>query len=259
MTTIIDARNVRDISDFPDEVADGWHASFLSKLNPSSAGLLLADARLETIAAGSTFYRGISHAETQMVAVVARGQLRMYILSADGRQATVQYASRGAVVGLPAALLTGGQGADGRALEQFRRLGGEALNGEALRDTTILRIEPSALREAMRRDSDLSFAIALYLAERLSRAHNILTADLLLPVRSRVARHLLTVAQGESGALVVRGNHQSIADACGSAREVVSRILKRMEREGLVAKGGGAQGHLRVLDLRGLRALALSR
>lgn len=53
----------------------------------------------------------------------------------------------------------------------------------------------------------------------------------------RVARHLLRLSDGSSGA--VRVTHQEIASELGTSREVVSRILKDLEHDGLVGLGRG--------------------
>lgn len=66
---------------------------------------------------------------------------------------------------------------------------------------------------------------------------------------ARLAEWLLAVrSQGQ-----VRATHQAIAIELGTAREVVSRLLKELERAGLVRLG---RGGLEVLDESGLRRLA---
>jgi CRP-like cAMP-binding protein len=57
-------------------------------------------------------------------------------------------------------------------------------------------------------------------------------------MRQRVARHLLDLAVRESEGLVVYASHQNIADAIGSVREVVSRVLRELRADGLVDRAG---------------------
>jgi len=66
---------------------------------------------------------------------------------------------------------------------------------------------------------------------------------------SRLAGHLLR--RGERGAL--QQTHQQIADELGSAREVVSRLLKDFEARGLIQVG---RGRIELLDSAGLENLA---
>jgi DNA-binding Lrp family transcriptional regulator len=51
--------------------------------------------------------------------------------------------------------------------------------------------------------------------------------------------------------------HGEIAASMGSVREVVSRELKRMERDGLVQRVGGITGYLRINDPAALRGISL--
>lgn len=49
---------------------------------------------------------------------------------------------------------------------------------------------------------------------------------------------------------MVRATHQSLADALGTSREIVSRLLKRFERQGLIRLG---REQIEVVDVAGLR------
>ena len=52
---------------------------------------------------------------------------------------------------------------------------------------------------------------------------------------------------------VVHGTHQSLADELGTVREIVTRLLKRFERQGWVRTG---RERVDILDAAALRALA---
>jgi CRP/FNR family transcriptional regulator len=58
-------------------------------------------------------------------------------------------------------------------------------------------------------------------------------------VRQRVARHLLDLASTTQAgpALVVTISQQELADAVGSVREVVVRVLRELREEGYVETG----------------------
>jgi CRP/FNR family transcriptional regulator len=169
---------------------------------------------------------------------------------------TIRYAPSGALIGLPAVLLAGSGAPGDRSLERWRALGGGARDSEALRDSVILKLHPARFRQAMSEDPNLASRLAVHLAEQLQQALDVLGADLFLPVRNRVASHLLDLAEPQEEFLVVRLNHRDIAAAIGSVREVVSRVIKSMEREGLVERVGGAKGYLRLLDPAGLHRVA---
>ena len=80
-----------------------------------------------------------------------------------------------------------------------------------------------------------------------------LTDDMFLSVRARVARHLIDLAVMEDGVLTVSVGHQEIADAIGSVREVVTRAMLDMRDGGLVTR----KAHKTVLaDVEQLRLIA---
>ena len=65
-------------------------------------------------------------------------------------------------------------------------------------------------------------------------------------------------AQRGSGALLGRGQdlaitHQALADELGTVREIVTRLLRRFEREGWVTL---SREHIRIADSAALRRLA---
>lgn len=239
------------------EIADAWRDSCFGSLPTTSIERLLQGTRTARLKAGEIIDCGARHEDTVTVGMVVGGLLRSYARARDGRQVTLRYAPPGALIGI-APILVGGPSCtqtDGSS-ERLMLLGGDALHGEALRDSVILKFVPSGVHAAARCDADVARALAFDLAEQLTEARQRLLDELLLPVRSRMAAHLLDVAERDGRSLVVRASHQRIAAWIGSAREVVSRTLKRMEREGLVDRVGGANGHLRLVDPAALHALS---
>ncbi|WCB91782.1 Cyclic AMP receptor-like protein [Baekduia alba] len=218
---------------------------------------MLTGARIAYVKAGEVFYRGAFHEdETLTLGLVVDGLLKVVMRSPTGREVTIRYAPTGAFLGLPAVLLAGPAARGDRSLDRWRALGGAARDAVAVRDSVILKLRPTRFREAMVADSDLASRLAVHLAEQLQQALDVLGTDLFLPVRNRVASHLLDLAERQEESLVVRLNHQDIAAAVGSVREVVARVIKSMEREGLVSRVGGIKGYLRLLDPAGLHGVA---
>jgi CRP-like cAMP-binding protein len=163
--------------------------------------------------------------------------VRTFIETRDGRRVTIRYAWPGDVVGLPA-VVTAGFG-DQNALERWRMYGGHTINGEALRDTLILKLTADPFLRLAQSEVSVAFPLAVSLAYRTVETEQLLSDSLFLSVRARVARHLMDLATWRDGRLVVTARHQEIAEAIGSVREVVSRTLVGMREEGLVARRGG--------------------
>ncbi|WP_259311336.1 Crp/Fnr family transcriptional regulator [Capillimicrobium parvum] len=194
----------------------------LASCTPALAENLLSDAREVTLGPGATFYRGTHHAETEKLGLVVTGLLRTFRRSLDGRQVTLRYAGPGRLIGLPA-VLGGGAGAE----------------GQALLESQVLVLSASRFRAVARRDPDLAWAVAEHLADIVRHLSDNLSSHLFLPMRSRVAHHLLDMASAEGDRLVVRSSHQDLADAVGSVREVVSRTLRELTSAGYISRENG--------------------
>ncbi len=88
------------------------------------------------------------------------------------------------------------------------------------------------------------------LGQRFSDAMHAMQAILFTRVDQRLAATLLQQAGG-TGRL--RATHEQLAKEINTAREVVSRTLKEMERQGLIRLG---RGRIELTSLPGLRRLA---
>ena len=89
--------------------------------------------------------------------------------------------------------------------------------------------------------------VLAHLSTTLNRVVGLVENMLFRSVELRIVDALLD--HGGRGAGLVRATHQDIANEIGSAREVVSRNLKDLEREGILALG---RGEIRILDVQRL-------
>ena len=223
---------------FSPAVAEAWASSFMAQFPSRITRLLLAEAHETRVKAGDVFYRGAYHEQMAMLALVAEGQLRIYRQTGSGRQVTMLYHYPGAVAGAPSLLLGGAQSDAEQARQPWLMLGGRMVYGEALRDALLLRLSPSQFLQLVRTEAAVAWPLATYLAQRAAIVQQVLTEDMFLSIRARVARHLIDLAVLDEGALTVSAGHQEIADAIGSVREVASRALGDMRRAGLIARRG---------------------
>jgi CRP-like cAMP-binding protein len=233
---------------FSAAVAEGWASSCLAAFPARIIRALLAEAHEARLAAGDVFYRGAYHEEMAMCALVAGGQLRIYRQTEAGRQVTLLYHYPGSIVGGPALLR-----AAERARQPWLMLGGRRVYGEALQDSLLLKFSTSQFLHLVRTEAAVAWPLATYLAQRLAMAQQMLTDDMFLSVRARVARHLIDLAVLEDGMLTVIVGHQEIADAIGSVREVATRAMLDLRRSGLITR----EGNKTVLaDVEQLRLIA---
>jgi CRP/FNR family transcriptional regulator len=190
--------------------------SFLLALGETTRAHLLADAIRVDVPAGSVLYRD---REASRMGVLVSGLIRVYLTSAEGRQVTVRYAREGDVVGT--AVTVGGP---------------IAVSAQAITDTALLIVNVDTVRALGRTDARFAWAVAEEVARRLDDVLQVFAGTAFGSSRQRLARHLLDLAaeQPRADALVAPVSQQDLADAVGSVREVVTRVLRAMRDEGLV-------------------------
>jgi CRP/FNR family transcriptional regulator len=214
------------------DVAAAIAQSTLSGLPAELIARLVATGRQVQYPAGSTLYR--ERSDPQAV-LVLRGLLRVYMSSPEGRQVTVRYARAYDVLGI--AVLVGGP-AD--------------VGVQTLADSTLFRIDARLLIDAAHNDSRVAWIVAEELSRRLYENLHQTAVNAFGTVRQRVAAHLLDLAsdqQSPRGELVAHVSQQELADAVGSVREVVARVLREFRLAKLVAT---AADRVDILDPTGL-------
>jgi CRP/FNR family cyclic AMP-dependent transcriptional regulator len=190
--------------------------SFLGGLDPEARARLTAGGIVLHVPAGSIVYRA---EDAPRIAVVIDGLVRVFLTSPEGRQLTVRYARSGAVLGAPTAIA-----------------GPVDVSAQALTDAAVLVLDVSAVRSLAMHDAQLAWALAEEVTRRLYEVLEAFSGNVFGSVRQRVARHLLDLAADRQtdADLVARVSQQAVADAAGTAREVVARTLADFRRAGLV-------------------------
>jgi CRP/FNR family transcriptional regulator len=200
------------------DVSDAMARSFLGKLPQELVDELLAEGERTDYPAGTTIYR---EGAAPRAALVIEGLLRVYLTSAEGRQVTVRYARDADVLGM--AVLVGGP---------------VNVAVQALAPSSLFRINARILLQAARQDARVAWAVAEELNRRLYDTLQQTAINAFGSVRQRVAAHLLDLASAQQrpeGRLVAQVSQQELADAVGSVREVVARVLREFRLAGLVA------------------------
>jgi len=120
---------------------------------------------------------------------------------------------------------------------------------------SVWMLVPARLRALCEQHGPLATAVAAECATRASDAIDELALLTFGSVRQRVARHLLDLAasQQQAGDLVAAVTQQELADAAGTVREVVARVLKQLHHAGMTA---GSDGGVVILDAARLDAEA---
>jgi CRP/FNR family transcriptional regulator, anaerobic regulatory protein len=186
-------------------------------------------------AAGDTIYRPGDAARGWIV--LEGGRVKVSLTADTGREVTLYRIEAGESCILTTSAL----------------LSGEAMFAEAVAETDVrARLVPTPVFERLLGESaEFRRVVLRNYAERVADLVAVIQDVLFHAVPERLARLLL--AGSRDG--VVTTTHQALAAELGSAREVVSRILQRMEREGALAI---ERGEIRIVDEARLRATARS-
>jgi CRP/FNR family transcriptional regulator len=157
------------------------------------------------------------------VAMVLMGIARSFVTAADGRQLTVRYARRGALIG-----------------KRFNEVGAHApLGVQTITDCTILEFDRELFLRVAAQEISLANALVAELNRRLDDVYATVGDSAFGSMRQRVIRHLLALVDhgAPDGVGRVRISQQQLADSVGSSREVVARVLAELRREGLLRTG----------------------
>ena len=148
---------------------------------------------------------------------------------------------------------------DGRQLELYRVEPGEVCvvsatclfahrvataQGEARVETALRLVSPADFEAVCERDPLLRRYVMGLMAERLADLMALVEAVAFQRLDRRLAA--LLMARGP----VLASTHQQLADELGTVREIVSRLLRRFERDGLVHLG---RERVEVTDAAGLQ------
>ena len=150
---------------------------------------------------------------------------------------------------------------DGRTLELYRVVPGElclvssaclfrtqplSAHGVTTRASTLLLIPPEVFNRWLETPAFRNEVLGLF-AERMADLTGLIDAVAFQRLDQRLAAALL--GRGTHLALT----HQALADELGTVREIVSRLLRRFEREGWVSL---SRERIQIADSAALRAVA---
>ncbi len=149
------------------------------------------------------------------------GFLRVLVQAPDGRSLTVRYVRRGELSGV---------------VSLFTPDYSLAATIEALVDSHLVRFQANVVIGLAERDLRVARAVINELSERVVNFVAEIPGSAFSTVRQRVARHLLDLAseRRQGDRLVARVSQQALADAVGSVREVVVRVLHDLRSEGVI-------------------------
>ena len=184
----------------------------------------LAEAAARRSAGAGAMIHG-GGAECTGLLLVLSGQLRAFITSEEGREITIYRLFPGDICLLSASCVISSM--------QFE------LAVQAEKPTEFMLIPPDAYKRAVNSSAPLANYTSRVMAERLSDVMWLMEQVMWKSMDRRLATFLLEEAALE-GSDELKLTHERIANHLGSAREVITRLLRYFQSEGLVKLGRGA-------------------
>ena len=210
---------------------------FWESLKEEDKNMLLRSSQTVKFEAGTNIHDGN---ECTGIIVVKRGQLRLYMLSEDGKDITLYRLFAGDICILSASCVL-----DTVSFDVFV---------DTEDDSEVVVIGGCAYEDLSRRLPEVKiFALENALAT-FSDVMWVMEQIMFMSMDKRLAIFLLDEA-ARTGEESIRLTHEQIAKYMGSAREVVSRMVKYFVGEGLISSSRG-EG-IKILDKKRLRALTV--
>ena len=196
---------------------------------------LSASAVMRNVKKGSALHSGSS--ECTGLLLVRQGQLRAYILSDEGREVTLYRLFDRDICLFSAACIM-------RSI-QFE------IMIEAEKDTSLWVIPSEVYQGIMAESAPLSNFTNEIMASRFSEVMWLMEQIMWKSFDKRLAAFLLEESALE-GSAVLTLTHDTIAKHMGTAREVVTRMLRYFQSEGMVKL---SRGNVEITDENALEAL----
>lgn len=160
--------------------------------------------------------------------IIVEGRIKVTILGDDGREIILSMLGPGDFFGEMALLDNEPRSATAIAVEE----------------SELLSLHRTDFQGVIGDNPAISAALIKVLSARLRRANHQISTLALLDVYGRVARVLLDMARDEGRRLrdgriaFRRATHQEMANRIGTTRETVTRMMKDLERQGLIQAEG---------------------
>ena len=206
-----------------------------SKLTPQQQQMVLDFTAVRTVPAGTVVHNGAM--ECTGFLLVRSGQLRAYTLSEEGREVTIYRLFEHDCCLFSAAFIMSSL--------QFEVI------IETEKDSEIFIIPPSVYQKLMNESLPVSKFTNDLMASRFSDIMWLMEQIMWKSFDKRLAGFLLEEANIE-GTNCLKVTHERIANHMGTAREVVTRMLRYFQSEGLVKL---TRGTIEITDEDGLETL----
>ena len=172
--------------------------------------------------------------DANSVFYIQKGKVKLTVVSQAGKEATIAIIAERNFFG------------EGSLAGQVLRMGSAA----AMTECDLLRVEKTAMMDALHREHALSDMFVAYLLARNIRYEEDLVDQLFNSSEKRLARVLLLLAHfGKEGipeTVAPKISQETLAAMVGTTRSRVSFFMNRFRKMGFIDYAGGSEGALQV-------------
>ncbi len=206
---------------------------FWGQLSETHQNMVRENVLSQTMQKGDILHRGCG--ECSGLVHVAKGQLRVYIVSEEGREVTLYRLRQGDLCVLSASCLM-----DAIVFDVLI---------EAVAESELVVLPSPVLHPIMDENPLVELALYKTVVENFSEVMWTMQQILFMGADKRVA-HFLWDEMVKTGDMTIRLTHEEVARFIGSAREVVTKVLKYFVEEGVVVL---SRGKIEIVDKAKLR------
>ncbi len=212
--------------------------AFASQLTPAQMELLASNSIVEKLPAGTIIAEQMGGCRG--FALIISGELRLSKFSEDGREIALLKIGEGKGCPLSAACVLGSD-------ESY------PVRVMVAVDSTIIWVARESLKEVMMECEPFWDFVFKGIAGRLYDTIDFVGNVAFTPIKKRLAQILLN--ESNHGKHAVYMTHDMLAREIGTVREVVSRELKYLEREGILLL---SRGRIKVIEAEALSSIVNS-
>lgn len=207
-----------------------------NELAPEDQALLLGSSSRRDVRRGEILHNGSADC-TGLFALLS-GQLRSYIISSDGREVTLYRLLTRDICLFSASCIMNSIQFD--------------ITIEAEKDSQLIVIPADVYKSVMERSAPLANYTSQLMAARFSEVMWLIEQIMWKSMDKRLAAFLLEESVLD-GSNVIKTTHDRVAAHLGTAREVVTRMLKYLQSEGMIRM---TRGTIELTDISRLNELA---
>lgn len=202
---------------------------------------LIGYGKTTQIAAGKIIFQRDDPSDSVMI--VLGGRVKIYNVSADGKEAVLNFINEGQCFGEIGML-------DGK---------GRSADASAIVPSELFVLKRADVTSFIEKHPEVAWRVIGVLCAKLRRTTEMMEDSVLLNMAPRIAKSLLRLAhdygrrQGDATRIELRLSQRELGGYVGLARENINRQLRAWRQDGLITMEGG---HITIVDMPGLKQVA---